>query len=107
MQQQRRPVGQGDQPQGEEVVEANRFLVLAPQKEDDAAGCGAEQRSDEEPAGNGPENVDGEPAPAALPGLVQPEQTETEHDEGERRSVVEPGLPGEGESAAGPGLAVR
>ena len=48
--------------------------------------------------GNRPHQVHGEPAPAALSGLVQTKQTETEHDEGERRSVVEPGLPGEGEA---------
>ena len=72
--------------------------MLASQEEDYAAGRGAEQRPDEEPAGDRPEHVDGKPAPATLPGLMQSKQTETEHDEGECRSVVEPSLSGEGKA---------
>ena len=91
-------VGQADQAEGEEVVEADRFLVGAAQVEHELADRGAEDGADADAGGHRPEHVDREPAPAEAADVVQPEQAEAEQHERKGGAVVEAGLAGEGEA---------
>ncbi len=93
-------VGEGDQPEGEEVVESDRLLVLLSQEEDEVADGGAEEGADRQSAQGGPDDIDREPAPAETAEVVVTEEPEPEHDEGEGGAVVESGLAGETEAEA-------
>ena len=56
--------------------------------------------ADRESAADGPCDVDDPPAPSARAQLVQSEQSQSQHDEGERGSVVQSALAGEPEAQA-------
>jgi hypothetical protein len=59
---------------------------------------GSAEGSDGKARGDGPHEVHGKPAPAVCANLVSTHESQTKHDERERRSVVQPGLSGETEA---------
>ena len=107
MGQQGRPVAQGDQAEGQEVVQPDRLLVRATQVEDDPGDELAQQRADRQAADDGPDQVHRHPAPAGGAELVEPEQAQPQHDEREGGAVVQARLAGEGEPQAIPVRRVR
>ena len=74
--------------------------MRAPQIEHELTDQDAEEPTNAEAGGAGPEDVDRDPAPAPLPEVVQPQEPQAEHHEGEGGAVVHPRLAGEREAQA-------
>ena len=97
MDEQRRAVRRGDEPEREEVVRPDRLAVVPTQVDDQLPDQESEPCPDRESAGHRPDEVHHDPAEAVPAEVVKAEQAEAEHDERERGAVVQPGLAGERE----------
>jgi hypothetical protein len=98
VEQQRQAVGEGDQPEDEELVQPDRFPVVAPEADGQAADEGAQHGADGQPGNGRPQQVDADQRSPDGPEVVEAEQAEAEHDEGEGGAVVHPGLAGQPEA---------
>ena len=85
-------------PEGEEFVEADGRLVAAPQVHHQPPDQRARHTTNQQAAGNRPEHIDREPAPAAGAQVVQAEQAEAQHHERKSGAVVQAALAREAEA---------
>ena len=90
-------VGNGDQPERQELVEPDRLLMAGAQMEDELPDQGTQDCTDRQPTADRPQHVDGQPAPATAE-IAQAEQSECEQHEWKRSPVVEATLSGQAEA---------
>ena len=89
VQEQRDPVRERDEAEREELVQSNRLAMDAAQVEHEFPDPCAAECTNAESRDHGPREVDRQPAPAERPELVRTHEPEPQHDERERRPVVQ------------------